>query len=81
MEKMYCESYIDREGKCGVVLSSFIVHKLENKVLLAGFLREFWPLGYKTCFMLSSTEHGFFPAHKCENANNCWHFNIYEQEK
>ena len=23
----------------------------------------------------------FFPAHKCYNANNCWHFNIYEQEK
>ena len=23
----------------------------------------------------------FFPAHKCENANNCWHCNIYEQEK
>ena len=23
----------------------------------------------------------FFPAHKCLNANNCWHFNIYEEEK
>ena len=23
----------------------------------------------------------YFPAHKCYNANNCWHFNIYEQEK
>ena len=22
-----------------------------------------------------------FPAHKCLNANNCWHFKIYEQEK
>ena len=21
------------------------------------------------------------PAHKCLNANNCWHFNIYEQDK
>ena len=20
-------------------------------------------------------------AYKCENANNCWHFNIYEQEQ
>ena len=20
-------------------------------------------------------------AHKCSNANNCWHFNIYELEK
>ena len=23
----------------------------------------------------------FFPAHKFLNANSCWHFNIYEQEK
>ena len=23
----------------------------------------------------------FFLAHKCLNANNYWHFNIYEQEK
>ena len=22
-----------------------------------------------------------FPAHTCQNANNCYHFNIYEQEK
>ena len=22
-----------------------------------------------------------FPAHKCKNANICWYFNIYEQEK
>ena len=22
-----------------------------------------------------------YPANKCENANNCWHFNIYEQDK
>ena len=35
----------------------------------------------KTFFMLNSTEHENFPAHKCENANNCWHFNIYEWEK
>ena len=21
------------------------------------------------------------PAHKCYNVNNCWHFNIYEQDK
>ena len=20
----------------------------------------------------------YFPAHKCEFVNNCWHFNIYE---
>ena len=37
--------------------------------------------GYKTIFMLNSIEHEIFPAHKCKNANNCWHFNMYEREK
>ena len=27
-------------------------------------------------FMLNSAEHEIHPAHKCKNANNCWHFNI-----
>ena len=40
-----------------------------------------WPRGYKTIFMLNSAEHEIFPAHKCKNANNCWHFNLYGQEK
>ena len=31
----------------------------------------------KLFFMLNSTEHKIYPAHKCLNANNCWHFNIY----
>ena len=39
-----------------------------------------WPRVYKTFLMLNSVENEFFPAHKCLNANNCWHFNIYEQE-
>ena len=26
---------------------------------------QVWPRGYKTFFMLNSTEHEFFPAHKC----------------
>ena len=39
------------------------------------------PQGYKTFFMLSSAETKIYPAHKCKNANNCWHFNIYEQDK
>ena len=26
--------------------------------------------GYKTFFMLNSTEPEFYPAHKCQNANN-----------
>ena len=43
--------------------------------------KERGPEVLKLFFMLNSTEHVIFPAHKCENASNCWHFNIYEQEK
>ena len=32
-----------------------------------------------TCTL--ANEHELFPAHKYLNANNCWHFNIYEQGK
>ena len=35
------------------------------------------PWGYKTFFMLNSTMHEIFSAHKYENASNCWHFHIY----
>ena len=28
-------------------------------------LNKAWARGYKTFFMLNSTEHGIFPAHKC----------------
>ena len=38
-------------------------------------------LTHKTFFMLNSAELDIYPAHKCENANNCWHFHIYEQDK
>ena len=44
-------------------------------------LKQTWVRGYKTFIVLNSTEHEIFPAYKCSNANNCWHFNIYEQEK
>ena len=37
--------------------------------------------GYKTFFMLSSSETKIYLTHKFQNANNCWHFNIYEQDK
>ena len=33
------------------------------------------PRGYKTFFMLNST-HEIYYAHKCQNDNNGWHFNI-----
>ena len=64
------------------------------------------PRGYKTFFVLNSTEstkfqlltittiqtnkdvscnmslkYCIYHANKCLNANNCWHFNIYEQDK
>ena len=32
-------------------------------------------------FMLNSTEHEIYHAHKCSNANKCWHSNIYLQDK
>ena len=35
----------------------------------------------KLFFMLNSTDHELVPAHKCLNANDCWHLNIYEREK
>ena len=36
--------------------------------------------GHTTFFMLNSNEHEIYPAHTCLNVNNCWHFNIYEQD-
>ena len=44
-------------------------------------LNQNWPQDYKTIFMLNSTEHEIFPAHKCSNANSSWHINIHEHEK
>ena len=38
--------------------------------------QEVRPRGCKTFSMLNSTEYEIFPAHKYQNANNCWHFNI-----
>ena len=40
-----------------------------------------WSLGYKAFFLFDSAERGAFPAHRCWDANHCWHFNIYEREK
>ena len=33
-----------------------------GKIIVGG---DNWPRGYKTFFMLNSTEHEIFPAHKC----------------
>ena len=35
------------------------------------------PLGCQTFFMINTTEYEINYAHKCKNANNCWHFNIF----
>ena len=35
----------------------------------------------KLFFMLNSAETKIYPAHKCQNANDCWHFNIYQRDK
>ena len=40
-----------------------------------------WPRGYKTFFMLSSTEREIFLLINVKMPNNCWNFNIYEWEK
>ena len=38
-------------------------------------------LGYKSVFILSSTEHELTLLTNVKKANDCWHFNIYEQDK
>ena len=38
-----------------------------------------WAQGYKAFFMLNSAEHELFYANHYENANNSWHFHIYQQ--
>ena len=38
-------------------------HSRERKPHLRA--KEIWPRGFKTFFMLNSTEHEFFPADKC----------------
>ena len=37
------------------------------------------PEGYKTFCVHNSVEHEIFSANKYENANNSWHFHIYQQ--
>ena len=35
----------------------------------------------KLFFRPNTTKHETYHAHKCQNANNCWHFNIYKHDK
>ena len=32
-----------------------------------------------SCFQ--TLRYSIYHAHKCQNANDCWHFNIYEHDK
>ena len=54
---------------CGAPKNTIIIHL--NIIRLRG---------YKTFPILNLAEHEIVPAHKCSNANKCWHFNIYEPE-
>ena len=63
-----------------------VVSKQAEKVLvypsmLLSTISTVRPRGYKKNFMLEWAEHAIFPAHKCYNSNQCWHFNIYQQNK
>ena len=61
-----------RGADLGLKYTCAIIHK---------FCKQFGPRSgpevIKLFFMLNSAEHEIYPAHKCLNANNCWHFNIY----
>ena len=54
---------------CGVKKIEAII--FEKKVWWGKYPNELkayldiWPQGYKTFFMLNSTEHEIYPAHKC----------------
>ena len=52
-----------------VLVQAFIWRKHLHRVIQVGQELALnvsnWPRGYKTFFMLISTEHEIFPAHKC----------------
>ena len=55
-------------------------YSLSNCQLVAMNSVVTWSRGYKTFFMIISAECKIYSAHECQNANNCWHFNIYEHD-
>ena len=73
MDQSSGEKWVKRSPLVGIVCPGCI------SIHLKVSMTRHW--GYKKNFMLDSAELEIFPAHKCENANNCWHFDIYEQEK
>ena len=48
-----------------------------GNIHIIDYLKATWPRGYKTFFMLNSTENEIFFANKYENAKNSSHFHIY----
>ena len=63
------------------VLACNMLYATGGSSLVKVYWFDTWPRCSKTFFMLNSTEHELYPVLKCLNANNCWHFNIYEQDK
>ena len=65
-----------------VILSTFIkLPFVIRTFVLSIFELPFYTGFTETFFRLNSVEHKPYPAHKCKNAKNCWHFNIYEKDK
>ena len=56
----------------------FVLNSVEHEILNARMYKNIKKFGlFKAQLILEC----YFSAHKCLNANNCWHFNIYEREK
>ena len=70
--KSYRTDLIEKVS-CLKRIASIVIIPVYRNLLVSS---EKKPRDYKTFFLLNSTEHEIFPAH-----NNCWHFNIYKQEK
>ena len=67
------------EEKIGDLHVALVIESLMGRYIIAKWVAlQIRPRGYKTFFMLSSGEHEIFSANKYENANNSWHFHIYQ---
>ena len=56
----------------------YMLNSTEHEILNAHHYKNIKKFGF---FKAQISPNAIFPAHVCYNANNCWHFNIYEQEK
>ena len=55
----------------------FMLNSVEHEILNAHMYKDIKKFGVLAQISLEF----YFPAHKCQNANKCWHFNIYGKEK